>query len=225
MDKNKDVCSLFLESVTEAPEAKEHTFSLSYRLKRKTIIKNAERKSSAYRAPRKHGLGYLPAAAAVLLLSSLIVISSIAARERSERHDYCAAELLSLKAGDVILTETLDGMAFFSEDMSGYEREVYMDTDSKLYCEYKNGSKWIELRQFCSSIGSPYLFGENMLNSPTAVTIAGFPAVYYENLHGTRGYIIFTGDMWTVAEGNVDKTELDRTVGSLEYRKGEDQND
>ena len=173
-----------LDTVVE-PSEQQHRFSLSYKIRKRKIIKDYEKSFVSIEKTRHFRLKYLLIAvisAGIAVLAGFGVYSMI---EGFRVTDYDTHSLLYIVDDYETGKTRIEKKFCIDLDMSDYEVETVCDEDIGYWLSYKKGDILLSVNQEPLSLARGIrLNTENAILEPQQISINGWKGLYFQPQHG-----------------------------------------
>lgn len=206
-----------LDSVVESSE-QQHRFSLSYKIRKRKIIKDYEKSFVCTNKTRHFRLKYLLIAvisAAIAVLAGFGIYSMI---EGFRVTDYDTHSLLYIVDDYETGKKQIEKKFSIDLDMSDYEVETVCDEDIGYWLSYRKGDILLSVNQEPLSMArSIRLNTENAILAPQQISINGWKGMYFQTQQGVYYFLFNTGEYLISYTGNLPEEEIENIVKATRF--------
>ena len=206
-----------LDSVVESPE-QQHRFSLSYKIRKRKIIKDYEKSFVSIEKTRHFRLKYLLIAvisAGIAVLAGFGVYSVI---EGFRVTDYDTHSLLYIVDDYETGKTRIEKKFCIDLDMSDYEVETVCDEDIGYWLSYKKGNILLSVNQEPLSMARGIrLNTENAILEPQQISINGWKGLYFQPQHGGYYFLFNTGEYLISYTSNLPEEEIEKIIKATRF--------
>ncbi len=208
-----------IDSVTNtSEEEKHHRFSLSYKIRKRKIIKDYENAFDCDRKTHSFRLKYLLIAlvsAGIAVLAGFGIYSVI---EGFRVTDYDTYSLLYIVDDYETGKTKIEKKFCIDMDMSNYDVETICDATIGYWLSYKKDDIVLSIHQEPLAIGRGIrLNTENAILEPQQISINGWKGMYFQPQHGGYYFLFNTGEYLISYTSNLPKEEIENIVKSTRF--------
>ncbi len=196
------------------PQASEHTFSPEFERKMQKLI--SRREKPYYMLINTVGKRAACIILAVIIISTMTVVNVDALRNAFRDFFVNIFEKFSIvqSADNDNTSETIEDIYEITYDLSGFTKEVWVDTDLDRRTRYIKDGYYIGFSQAVKSFFDERINTEDAVIS--TITVNGHEAMYYCDNHDYDTIIWDNGDYIFILSANVGKDELIEIAKSVQ---------
>lgn len=204
--------------ISTSEEEKHHSFSLSYKIRKRRIIKEYKNSFEYGRKTHSFRLKYLLIAvisAAIAVLAGFGVYSVI---EGFRVTDYDTYSLLYIVDDYETGKTQIEKKFCIDLDMSDYEVETVCDEDIGYWLSYRKDDIVLSVHQEPLSMARGIrLNTENATIEPQQISMNGWKGMYFQPQHGGYYFLFNTGEYLISYTSNLPKEEIENIVKATRF--------